>query len=304
MSSSSAPADARIGELATLRPPPGAPLFRRRAHRLASLAPGHAAGDYLAFLGELCALQAEIGESLRLSPKPGPLRSHRPLDIRAPPPSEWGEALQRLLRGLQGRSMPVPAREAVRALAEASSARQDQLAGRVLRGELSSADLAQAPFAGAALQVVYACAPMPRLADLPRPEGAGCPVCGSPPVAGVVGEDRRRFLCCCLCGAEWHLTRLHCAVCRQQEHVGYVALNESESGSGSGGGSGTGSGVSGPAKAETCEKCGVYTKLLYVEKAPQLEVGADDLATLVLDELLAKEGFGRNGRNLLLASAA
>lgn len=188
--------------------------------------------------------------------------------------------------------MPAPAREAIRALAEASSAQQEHLAGRVLRGELSGADLAQAPFAGAALQVVYACAPVPRPADLTQAEGAGCPVCGSPPVAGVVGEDRRRFLCCCLCGAEWHLTRLHCAVCRQQEHVGYVALN------------GSGSGVPGPAKAETCEKCGVYTKLLYVEKEPRLEVGADDLATLMLDELLAEEGFGRNGRNLLLPSAA
>jgi FdhE protein len=302
VSSSSAPADALIGEIATLRPPPGAPLFQRRAHRLASLAPGHSAGDYLAFLGEVCVLQAEIGESLRLSPKPDRPRGPRPLDIGAPPP-EWGEALQRLLRGLEGRSMPPPAREAIRALAEASSAQQEQLAGRVLRGELSGADLAQAPFVGAALQVVYACATVPWHADLPRPEGAGCPVCGSPPVAGVVGEDRRRFLCCCLCGAEWHLTRLHCAVCRQQEHVGYVALVGSGSGSGSGGGGG-GDGVAGSAKAETCEKCGVYTKLLYVEKAPRLEVGADDLATLILDELLAEEGFGRNGRNLLLPSAA
>ncbi len=104
----------------------------------------------------------------------------------------------------------------------------------------------------------------------------------------MVGEDRRRFLCCSLCGAQWHLTRLSCAVCGQEEHVEHVQLD----------------GVLGPAKAETCSSCGVYTKLLYVEKAPLLEVGADDLATWVLDELLAEEGFERNGRNLLLVSPA
>lgn len=272
-------------EIASVRPPPGAALFRRRAERLAALAPGHAAGDYLAFLSEVCALQGQIGESLQL-PRRAELRpGARPLDISEPPPAEWREALDRLLRGAEALAMPAPGRDALRALGRASPSEREALAGRVLRGELSSADLASAPFVGAALQVVYTCAPLPPL-DLAKPRDAGCPVCGFGPVAGVVGEDGRRFLCCGLCGAEWHLTRLHCAVCRRQDHVDYVALDKP-----------------GPAKAEICSECGVYTKLLYVEKAPPLEVGADDLATLVLDELLAREGLRRNGRNLLLATA-
>jgi len=45
-----------LGEVPYLRPHPGAAaLFARRAGRLAALAPGHAAGDYLALLSRLCA---------------------------------------------------------------------------------------------------------------------------------------------------------------------------------------------------------------------------------------------------------
>jgi len=74
---------------------------------------------------------------------------------------------------------------------------------------------------------------------------------------------------------------------RKQDHVGYLAVE----------------GDAGPAKAEACRECRIYTKLLYVEKTPRLEVGADDLATLALDLLLAEEGYRRNGRNLLLPTA-
>lgn len=275
------------GEVRALRLPPGAALFQRRAERLASLAPGHATGDFLAFAGQVCELQARAAGELRLSPNGRDLPATRPLALPAAPP-EWRDALGLLLRGLEKVPMPPPAREALHALAGAAPAEREALAGRVLRGDLSAADLAPAPFVGAALQVVYGGLAATLPAGLPRAEDGGCPVCGSPPVAGLVlGDDKLRYLCCSLCGSEWNLPRLHCAVCRKQDQVGYVTIE----------------GDTGPAKAETCKTCRVYTKLLYVEKAPRLEAGADDLATLALDLLLAEEGYARSGRNLLLATA-
>jgi FdhE protein len=185
--------------------------------------------------------------------------------------------------------MPGPARQALAALETLGAEGLESLAGRVLAGELRAGDLAQAPFAGAALQVAYAglAASLPPGA-VARADDAGCPACGFPPVAGaVLGDDKLRYLVCGLCGSQWHLTRLQCAVCRSAERVSYLALE----------------GQAGPARAEICEDCRVYTKLLYVESAPALEPFADDLASMALDLLVAERGYVRNGRNLFLATA-
>lgn len=49
-----------------------------------------------------------------------------------------------------------------------------------------------------------------------RPESHGlCPVCGSPPVAGIVrigdADHGLRYLHCALCGTEWHVVRAPCS---------------------------------------------------------------------------------------------
>lgn len=279
-----------LGEIPYLRPAAGGVLFQRRAQRLAALAPGHAAADYLELLSALCTAQRAAAGEIRLSPNGRDLPAARPLDISAPPPAEWRDALAALLRGLQQVPMPDPARQALRQLSEAGPGALDALGGRILRGELGLDDLARAPFAGAALQVSYAllASSLP-LDAVPRADDAGCPVCGFPPVAGMVlADDKLRYLVCGLCGCEWHLTRLTCAACHEQAHVSYYAVE----------------GGTGPAKAEACTGCGAYTKLLDVEKAPQLEPFADDLASLSLDLLMAERGLARHGRNLFLASAS
>jgi FdhE protein len=278
-----------LGPIPYLRPHTGAAGFRRRGERLAELAPGHAAGDFLAFVGALAAAQAEVAGQLRLPPRAG-LPAARPLDVGRPPPPEWREALALLARRLAGAAMPDAARQALASLERRGAAELDALAGRFLRGDLAAADVGPAVFVGAGLQVAYAClaAGLPREA-VARGEDAGCPVCGFPPVVGIVlPEDKVRYLVCGLCASTWHLTRVQCAVCRSGEKVGYLALE----------------GVDGPAKAETCESCHAYTKLLYLEKALQLEPFADDLATLALDLLVAERGYLRNGRSPYLVTAA
>jgi FdhE protein len=59
-------------------------------------------------------------------------------------------------------------------------------------------------------------------------------------------------------------------------------------------------GARGAVRAETCDHCHSYRKILYLEKDPSLEPVADDLGTLALDLLLGEEGYARASQNPLL----
>jgi FdhE protein len=53
-------------------------------------------------------------------------------------------------------------------------------------------------------------------------------------------------------------------------------------------------------RAETCEECHGYRKILYQEKDPAVEPVADDLASVNLDLLLGQSGYHRASGNPLL----
>jgi FdhE protein len=112
-------------------------------------------------------------------------------------------------------------------------------------------------------------------------------VCGSYPVAGIVrsgGEEQGlRYLCCSLCAAQWHMVRIKCSSCASTRGIDYYTLEHSN----------------GAVKAESCDSCGAYLKLLYLEKENRMEAMADDLATIALDMLMENEGKTRCGINLL-----
>jgi FdhE protein len=59
-------------------------------------------------------------------------------------------------------------------------------------------------------------------------------------------------------------------------------------------------GQDGTIKAETCEKCGSYLKVLYQNKAAALDPVADDVASLGLDQLLRGGAYRRAGANPFL----
>jgi FdhE protein len=108
-------------------------------------------------------------------------------------------------------------------------------------------------------------------------------------VVGVVlADDRLRYLWCGLCATAWHHTRVQCTRCRSAARLGYLQVEGSD----------------GTARAEQCDGCGAYLKLLHAEQAPALEPWADDLATLPLDLLMEARGSERLGVNLLLVPAA
>ena len=82
----------------------------------------------------------------------------------------------------------------------------------------------------------------------------------------------------------WHAVRVKCALCGSTEGIGYQYIE----------------GKPETIKAETCSKCGHYVKILYQVKDPALEALSDDVASLDLDMLMAKDGWKRGGQNLFL----
>ncbi len=279
----------QLGDIPHLRPLDAAALFRRGAERFRALAAGHAMGDALELFARVADAQAAAIAELRLSPNGRDLPASLPLDASRPPGPEWREGLRLVAAELEGAPMPAEAREALARLGRLGERELDLLGARIAGGDFAGIDLAAAPFAAAGLQVHYAA-----LAALIPPEvversPSGCPLCGSPPVAGLVlGDDKLRYLSCSLCSSQWHHTRLKCSHCGATKGISFFSLE----------------GDPGEVKAEACDACKGYVKLFYLEKRPAADPVADDLATLPLDLLVSERGFGRIGPNLFLLPGA
>ncbi len=262
-------------------------LFEARAARLAALARGHPAGPFHSLLARVAGAQRAAARALQLGPAPR-LDGGRPLDrTRLPRDPGWRAALRTGVSGCADAELPGPARAALARLAAAADPDLETHADAVLAG--APGDLAAAPFVGAALQVLFTRlaarldpAAVPAGAVPPAP--AECPVCGAPPVAGVIlGDDRTRLLCCGLCATRWPLPRIRCAACGAGDAIAYLAIEGAPPG----------------LKAETCDRCRSYLKLVDLQDLPEGEPLADDAATIVLDVLLGERGYRRAGVNLL-----
>jgi FdhE protein len=275
-----------LGEIVPLRLPAPARLFEQRAARFRALAPGHAAAEYLSALAVLAEAQSLAFQRVPITLVEDTLSPAVPLDASNWPRREaWRDALAVILSEMKKAALPDPARAALARLGASGPAELEALADALLAGRDDRIDLAAAAFVGAALQVYWtALAARLPAGGVERSE-RGCPVCGSPPVAGVVlGNDRLRYLTCSLCAAEWHLTRVMCATCRAVDGISYFSL----------------AGEPGAVQAEACQQCHTYLKLFYLEKGPSAEAFADDAATLSLDLLMSEEGYARGGVNLFL----
>ncbi len=275
---------------------PGRDLFARRAARFRHLSEGHPMGEYLAFLAFLAEAQQEALDRFPPVARPPPeeqarCRAHGvPLlgaqSLRRDP--AWRTGLAMILRQMDDAALPASAREAIAVLLHADKIRLEIVADRTLAGDLAAVPPCELPFVAAALQVYWV-----RMASslgeraFGRLEESGvCPVCGSYPTAGIVrsggAEHGLRYLCCSLCAAQWHAVRITCSNCRSTKGIDYHIL----------------AGSNGAVKAESCDACGTYLKLLYLEKENRMEAMADDLATLVLDFLMDAAGKVRSGPNL------
>jgi len=280
--------------------PIAATIFATRAERFEQLAAGHSLGDWLQFLAALSRAQHDALQSLPALPLPDATqlalgREHRmpPLPAQSwPRDPAWRKSLLQIIAAVSP-ATPEAARKDLARLAGFDAERIEALADRVLHTELYGADAALLPYVAAALQVLWtAGAARLGVAEITALDVPGvCPCCGFLPVASVVrssGEvGNLRYLHCALCNTEWNLVRVKCTACDATEGVSYRHL-ESEGGK-----------AADAVRAETCDSCKSYLKIVYQEKGP-VDPVADDLATLALDILVDEAGYARSGPNLLL----
>ncbi|MDA8091944.1 MAG: formate dehydrogenase accessory protein FdhE [Actinomycetota bacterium] len=276
---------------------PGRDIFKRRAERFRSLSSSHPLGDYFSFLALLSdaqqkALDRASAPSLPDASKQAlcretgmPLLDCRTLQ-RDP---TWVQGLEMILMQIKGKpSLTHTANDTVTGLMQADETLLEKKADRILAGDLADISPGELPFIAAALQVywVHMATLLGGNAFGRTQQGGLCPVCGSPPGAGIIdasGEQQGlRYLCCSLCSSQWHMVRLKCSSCESTGEVMFYAIE----------------GSNGAVKAEGCGACNIYQKLFYLEKDPLMETMADDLATIALDMMMDKEGYMRGGPNL------
>ena len=297
--------EARILEPGQLEPPmgeirflflPKRDLFSRRAERLRFLSPSRPLGDYLAFLALLAdAQQSALNQFPTLSLpdlNEQALRREQGTPLLAarsrPRNPAWLAGLKMILQQMKEAALPAAAKEAITGLMRMSEARLDETADRILAGDVADISPQELPFVAAALQVywVHMAASLREEAFSRLEQGGLCPVCGSYPSVGIVrgnGADQGlRYLSCSLCSSQWHMVRVKCSTCESTNGIDYHIVEGSKV----------------AVKAESCDDCNSYLKLLYLGKDPQMEAMADDLATLSLDMLMDKEGKRRGGPNL------
>jgi len=289
------------GEIPFLRLPNRLNVFGDRAARLRQLAPGHSMSGYLEFIAKLAdAQQRALNSDLQLAlPSEAVLaqsREHGMPPLNAQNFSRdpgWRDLLRRLLRDLASHTEGVP-HDVVNSLAGESDEIIEAQASKLLNGMVFGLNVAWAPLISAALQVYWT--------HMTTTLGAGgferidvpniCPCCGMQPVASIarIGaqENGYRYLHCSLCAAEWHLVRIKCAACDSTKGISYQSIEDGR-----------------PAdrhavKAECCEACDSYLKILYMERDAQVDPVADDLATLPLDLLVADSGKLCAGVNFML----
>jgi FdhE protein len=263
-------------------------LFEERAERLTTLSKGHPLEEFLLLLARVARGQRAALRAVTVAPLELPGGAALPLAFDRPRDDAWRKMLKVITAEARAPGLPAPAAAALSGLEDAGDAALESFAASVLSGEVPPVRVAAAPFVGAALQAWFGALAAHVDSALVKPARLGCPVCGSPPVAGVVqGDDTLRYLACSLCPTQWHLPRIHCASCRANDKISYLAVEELP-------------GVT----AESCDRCHAYVKLFALAKRPGAEPLADDAATIALDLLVSENGYRRGGVNLLFGIAA
>jgi FdhE protein len=292
----------RVREAPRVVLPDNPRLFDERAARFARLAPGHSMGAYLGLMAQVCrGQQAASGSRTAVPVPPSALEQSRnfgmpPLSaqghMRAP---LWRDDLRDILRTVRAEAAPAvqPTLDRLQAMDGASV---EAIADRVLAGATLDDDAAYVPFVGAALQVYFTRqAASLAAADVSHCDVATiCPVCGTRPVASIVriggAQANLRYLVCALCHTEWHMVRVRCSSCESEKGVHFLSLAEDPDAEQAG---------QAAVKAEACDECKTYLKLVDQNTDAFVDPYADDLATLALDLLVDEQGFARSGPNLL-----
>ena len=276
--------------------PDPATRFAKSAARLDTLAAGHPMADWLRFTAGLMRAQQAAATIFAALPEPDIAMVRQASEAGLPPLAAdghrrdpaWRAALTTLLDALDLRQAPAAVRRITEDLRQHDATALEALADSFLSGTI--ADAGAALFIAAALQVYFTS----RAAALPPgalhllPERGLCPCCGSTPVAGIItgsgATPGTRYLHCSLCATAWNHVRAICITCGDSRTLSLKGIE----------------GDAGVVKAETCDACHSYAKMLYQAKDMQVDAMADDLASLGLDMMVAEAGWARHAPNPLL----
>ena len=278
--------------------PDPAGLFPIRARRLRAYAAVSPAKAYLDFVAGLVDAQAE---TVALAPAPAPIdpgQVERAAGFGMPPLDRstlaadpaFNPTLDALFVAAAKRPMPEAAAAALRRVAQAGAEERAELAANVLSHAIPMEALAEHAFVAAGLQVLATRIAATLDAGVLKPvsDTAVCPACGGPPVASLIVEwpnaHGNRFCACELCATLWNYVRIKCVSCGSTKGIGYQEIE----------------GSPGTVKAETCDECRTYVKVLHQHKDPAMEAVADDIGSLPLDIMLREGPYRRAAFNPFL----
>ncbi|TPK95585.1 formate dehydrogenase accessory protein FdhE [Mesorhizobium sp. B2-4-12] len=281
-------------------PDPGA-RFTATAVRLATLALDHPMEGWLSFMARLASAQRQALDAVSAIEGASSSTIDQAVEAGMPPYAAdghrrdpaWRTALASILDEIEARPLPTQAREVIARLRTAEATAIEAFAERFLHGDVQVEEAGEALYVAAALQVYFstlaARLPAGKLQLLQQP--GLCPCCGSTPSVGLVTATGKtpgiRYLYCSLCSTAWVHVRATCITC---EDTRTVALEGIE-------------GDTGLVRAETCNACHTYSKLIYQKQDMQADPYADDLASLGIDILVAEAGWSRHAPNPLLLVA-
>jgi len=204
------------------------------------------------------------------------------------PRQPWRETLEFLCAEIAAHSsFPAAVGQSIAVIREATPAWLEAQAMSILDARSDAIDASAALFILAALQVHGAALAAGFVADKVNPLDIPgiCPLCGTLPVASMVCAhppySGYRYLHCALCATEWHMVRVQCTQCGASgKDIAYQSAASSTADSP------IADAGAAAVRAETCEHCRGYCKILYQEKDPGVEPVADDIASVALDLLL------------------
>ena len=108
-------------------------------------------------------------------------------------------------------------------------------------------------------------------------ENGYCPICGSPPVLSILGDEGERSLVCSFCGHEWMARRLCCPFCDNKDpKTWHYFFSQEEK----------------AYRVEVCDSCRKYLKTVDTRKTNHpLYPLVEQISTLHLDLLAQEQGL-------------
>jgi len=277
-----------------VRLPEPASVFARRAARFRALTAAGALTPYLEFLAALTDAQGAVLANLPDPDVPSPSVPRRAGQFAMPPldrsavksDAALRETFERLFAAFAAIAKPEAAEAAFARLRRTGGPMFDGMIANVVSASIPLQQMAEHVYVAAALQVHFTrlASRLDSKALVPIRVGS-CPACGGPPVTSLIvgwyGAEGARYASCALCSTLWNEVRVKCLACGSTKGVGYQEVD----------------GQTGTIKAETCDECRSYVKILHQHKEVMLDPVADDVGSLGLDLLLRDSVYRRAGVN-------